>query len=394
MENSKRKLDKKSSASMILAVLVCFVMVTIYMISNNLATSYALPSELDAKNIDSITTNLETIAIQGSTLVTNGIDMQNKLRSTFTKDGKTYTVDMFCLEYDKGMPNANLTYNKVSDSTKYIDEGIAYIVNTAYSNVNSGSETNITLSNNEYYAAQTAIWIYQLKVLGYQASQSTTGETAGDTTESINKMWESVYANHASGVASKIYNYVMKAKEVKEKTGTNAITLSNGNPELKLSSDKSYYETDLISVNVTTKNENTIFSGFKFEINSNEYNTIVVDESGNQITDLNSLAGKSFRIRVDATNLNAGTEANITGKISGIFTTNSFLAYQKSESPESSQIALLVTNNKQVDSVELKAKVTVPDTGADYSKYIYIIGAMVLVIGLSVIYVNAKAKQQ
>lgn len=389
-EEKKIRLDGKSSASIILGVFVCFFMATVFMISNNLGTSYALPDEIDAKDIASITTKLETIAITENSKLPNGIAMQSKFSGTFSTNGKTYNVDMFCLEYDKGMPNADSTYNKVIDSTKYIDEGIAYIVNSAYANVNLNNGTDIKLSEDEYYAAQTAIWIYQLKVLGYQANPELEGK-GGDTTESINKMWESVNANHSSGIASKIYNYVIGAQNVKNSTGVNAITLSIGNPELKLSSDKSYYETDAITVNVTTKNTNTTFDGFKFEINSNSYNTTVVDEAGNQITDLNSIAGKPFKIRVDATNLNAGSEANITGTFSGLFTTNSFLAYQGTSS---TQIALLVTNNKQVESVELKAKVTVPDTGVDYSQYIYIIGAMVLVIGLSVIYVNAKAKQQ
>lgn len=392
MENSKIKLDKKSSASMILAVLVCFVMVTIYMISSNLTTSYALPSELDAKDVSQINTKIVDISSYNSG-ISDGVVLAGKWQGTFTSGGQSYTVDLFCLEYEKGMPK-DVIYNKLSDSSKYIDDGISYIINTAYQNSKLESNT-VTLSAEDYYAAQTAIWIYQLKVLGYQANAEIEAEGFGESTESINKMWNSINSNHASGVASKIYNYVMKAKAVKESTGTNAITLSDGNPELKLSSDKAYYETDLISVNVTTKNENTTFNGFKFEINDNSYNTTVVDENGNVITDLNSLQNKSFKIRVNATNLNAGTEANITGKISGIFTTNSFLAYQRvGENSSKSQIALLVTNNKSESYVELKANVKVPDTGADYSKYIYIIGAMVLVIGLSVIYVNAKAKQQ
>lgn len=379
MENSKRKLDKKSSASMILAVLVCFVMITVYMISNNLTTSYALPSELDAKDIDSITTKLETIAIPGNTIVPNGINMQSKFRGTFIKDGKTYTVDMFCLESEKGMPN-NAQYDKVVDSSAYIDEGIAYIVNSAYKDSKFDNNNNLALSNDQYYIIQSAIWIYQ--------------EIKNPKNDTIANMWKSIQENHTSGAAKTIYELVYLAQKVQSSTGENQIEITNNNPEFKLSDDKTYYESSPITVSIKRKNDNTTFSGFTFEINNNSYDTIVVDENGTVITDLNSLENKTFKIRVNATNLNAGTEANITGKISGIFTTNSFLAYKKQTDADKYQVALLVTNNKANDYVELKAKISVPDTGADYSKYIYIIGAMVLVIGLSVIYVNAKAKQQ
>ena len=79
---------------------------------------------------------------------------------------------------------------------------------------------------------------------------------------------------------------------------TNSIKLSDGNPELKLSADKNYYETGVMSVAVTTA-VNTEFSGFKFTINSNNYTTTVVDENNNEITDLATIAtGKKFKIRV------------------------------------------------------------------------------------------------
>ena len=149
-----------------------------------------------------------------------------------------------------------------------------------------------------------------------------------------------------------------------------------------------------MSVAVTTA-VNTEFSGFKFTINSNNYTTTVVDENNNEITDLATIAtGKKFKIRVAATNLNAGNEATITGDISGVFITHTFLAYQDQDNPTESQIALLVTNNYKETTVPLKLNIKVPDTGSNYSKYIYIVGTLVLVIGLSVIYVNTKTRKE
>lgn len=61
------------------------------------------------------------------------------------------------------MPDAT-KYVKVTNSDSYVDAGIANIVNRAYASAKetvSGSNTVITLSNDEYYIAQSAIWIYQ-----------------------------------------------------------------------------------------------------------------------------------------------------------------------------------------------------------------------------------------
>ena len=77
-----------------------------------------------------------------------------------------------------------------------------------------------------------------------------------------------------------------------------------------------------------------------------------------------------------------------------MFTTHSFLAYQDQDNPTESQIALLVTNNYKETTVPLKLNIKVPDTGSNYSKYIYIVGTLVLVIGLSVIYVNTKTRKE
>lgn len=383
MKKKNFRLDGKSGASIILGVLVCFFMVTVFAFSNKLKTSYALPTNLDAKDISEVKTKLTPINIAAGSKFADSVVMVNKFTSEFSKDNVNYVVDMFCLEHEKGMPDAT-KYVKVTNSDSYVDAGIANIVNRAYASAKetvSGSNTVITLSNDEYYIAQSAIWIYQ--------------EILNAKNADIAKMWTSVQAlKDTNATAKAIYDYVDSAKNVKSSNLTNSIKLSDGNPELKLSADKNYYETGVMSVAVTTA-VNTEFSGFKFTINSNNYTTTVVDESNNEITDLATIAtGKKFKIRVAATNLNAGNEATITGDISGVFITHTFLAYQDQDNPTESQIALLVTNNYKETTVPLKLNIKVPDTGSNYSKYIYIVGTLVLVIGLSVIYVNTKTRKE
>lgn len=119
------------------------------------------------------------------------------------------------------MPDAT-KYVKVTNSDSYVDAGIANIVNRAYASAKetvSGSNTVITLSNDEYYIAQSAIWIYQ--------------ETLNAKNADIAKMWTSVQAlKDTNATAKAIYDYVDSAKNVKSSNLTNSIKLSDGNQNL------------------------------------------------------------------------------------------------------------------------------------------------------------------
>jgi len=389
MENKKNNLDTKTSATIIIGVLVCFFMIAVYAITNYVKPSYALPTDVvDASKIDEVTSS--TSNLNGMTGYTpantqNWYNLYTKFSGKAKLNDIDYTIDMFCLEILKEMPNES-KYTKLANSSAYIDEGISYIVNTAYKNAKLNDTTKeITLDTEAYYNAQLAIWIYQeLK----NPNKEATGDDA-TTIKTINDMWADINQNHTTGAAKAIYEYVTGAQAAQSSTAKNAITVSSGKQELSLSADKKYYETDLLSIAITTA-PNTTFSGFNFTVKSQDYETTVVDENGNQITDLSSLTDKKFRIRIDASKLPAGSSTSITGDFAGIFTHSSFLAYKYNDE---SQTALLATNASTEKNVSLKFNVTVPDTGVDYSQYIYMIGAMILVIGIAVIYVNAKQEQ-
>ena len=396
MNKRKYNFDGKSSASIILGVFVCFFMIAVYTITTQLNTSYALPlDDIDASKIDKVTSTVTTITDpvyvptegkSGNTYLWHPI--VSKFQGQTTIDEKQYLIDMFCLEVLKDMPNTT-EYKKLSDSSQYIDEGIAYIINTAYKSAKettADGKTTITVTNDEYYDAQLAIWIYQ----ELKGATKTTNEEDKAVIEEINKTWTAINANHASGNAKIIYDYVIGAQEAQKSTVKNSITVSSGNPELKLSEDKSYYITDLLTVSVTTA-ANTTFEGLRFTMNNKDYNTTLVDESGKEITDYTTLKDTKFRVKVAASDLQAGSKISLTGNFSGVFTHSSFLAYSSGSNED--QIALLANNTKEEKVFELQLNIKVEDTKADYSQYIYMIGAMVLVIGLAVIYVNTKQEQ-
>lgn len=397
----------KAYTSIVLSIFVCFIMIGAFVLSNGLKTSYALPAELDASNIDTLVTATEDLTSEPYQPFGNGTTVigEKFVGKINTGSGETvYYVDMFCLEQLKGMPNAGHEYSKVADSTKYIDNGITYIVNKAYENA-SIQNNKITLSSVDYYNAQIAIWIYQQlqKIKPFEWCQQDecavtpntqqTVTTAASTLNTLRATWTAIQNDHASGNAKIIYDYITGAQAAAKDTTENTITITPNKVQLKLSDDKKYYDTDLLQINVTTA-ANSTFAGFTYTMNDNEYGTIIADENGNEITDYSTLANTKFKIRVPAEKLKAGTTAKVSGDLIGLFQTSNYLAYQfVGEESDSQQIGLLATSAKSASRHKLNLSVTVPDTGVDYSQYIYIIGAMVLVIGLTVIYVNTKAKE-
>ena len=85
MKKKNFRLDGKSGASIILGVLVCFFMVTVFAFSNNLKTSYALPTNLDAKDISEVKTKLTPINIAAGSKFADSVVMVNKFTSELAK---------------------------------------------------------------------------------------------------------------------------------------------------------------------------------------------------------------------------------------------------------------------------------------------------------------------
>ncbi len=402
MNENKRKLDTKTGTTIIFSIIVCLLVVGMYVITNKTGRSYALTiDDIDAKDVEKISVKTGyfsdyTIptAYKPSDAEENWVPLRSKFKGdaivgSSSAGQQTYRIDMFCLEMSKDIPVVPdgadpLFYNPVNNSSSYIDEGITYIINTAYKGATS-TDSTISLSDDAYYNAQIALWMYQ-----YKTSQ-VAGMNDTDKTK-LNNMWSSIEANKTEGNAKIIYDYVVNAMNVKANTTDNSIVVSKGKNELTLSEDKTYYETDLLTVSITTA-ANTTFSGFNFTFNSNNYETTIVDESGNTITDYTQLQDKKFRIRIPAASLEAGSKTNITGEFYGVFTHKSFLAFAANTTTGDYQIALLATSTNNTKTQKIELNVEIPDTGVNYSQYIYIIGAMVLVIGISIIYVNTRSKE-
>lgn len=417
----RKKKEGKTTSAILLGTLVCFVLIAVYGIVSQLKVSYAFPTAFDqvsADDIESVKSKTTQINYRPSTSWKN---LTYKFTVETTANNPKYQLDMFCLEMFREVPGTDDdgTEFKRQSQNKYIDEGINSIVIAAYDNATvnaTGNNVTITLSNENYYNAQMAIWIYQnLDILGIDVQnyehfsnvpagdnktkiQKVIGNEDAEITEAnfddlkeLQKMWNAIKTSHTSGAAKTIYDYVTNAVDSKTITTKNTISL-DGKVELKLTSDKEYYQTDLLQVEIT-KAVNTEFNGFTFNIKSDNKNVTVelIDQEGNIITDFNSIGDKKFRIRLKASDLAPNSTTNLTGDISGVFKHIGFKEYKATD--EAWQIALLAASTSEDESVPLKLSVSVPDTGAGYTGYIYIIGALVLIVGLTVIYVNTKFQE-
>lgn len=412
----KNKKDKKTSSIFLMGSLVCFVLIAVYGITTQLKVSYAFPNsfnEIDSSKIESIKSTAARLDVAYLPTESPAGDnawkkMYEKFTGSATVNETTYNLDMFCLEIFKEIPLATTqpeTDKNYTRQTDSVDEGITSIIISAYEKANvkkEGNTVTMSLDNGDYYNAQMAIWIYQNMDL-LKKSEITIADVPGDDDiekadnlkeiQALQRLWKDISKEdgHSSGPAKIIYDYVANAIDTNTIQTKNTVKL-NGNVVLKLTSDKKYYETDLLTLEIT-KAANTEFNGFNFTIKSDNknVNVEVVDESGNVITDYSQIETKKFKIRLDASNLPANTTANVTGDISGVFKHISFKKYKSSN--DKYQIALLVASDSKDESVPIKLSVTVPDTGLGNSLYIYIIGALVLIVGMTIIYVNTKVQE-
>ena len=404
-KNVKNKKDGKSSSAILGATLVCFVLIAVYGIVSQLKVSYAFPKafdKIDSTQIKQIVPTTKTeLAYKPAEAGVTWKVMGDKFTGRATVNSTTYNLDMFCLEMFKNVPSAsdNVTYSRTEEN---VEEAINYIITKAYENSKIEEKDNtvtISLSDGDYYDAQMAIWIYQNQAL-LAKDTITKADVIGaddeekqsnvDQANDLKTMWNGIKTNHTNKHAKTIYDYVTGANNAKSDTSKNSIKI-NGKVELKLTKDNKYYETDLLGVEIT-KAVNTEFNGFKFNIKSDNKDVAaeIVDEKGNVITDYKELENKKFKIRLDASKLAVNTTTKLSGDVSGVF---KHISFNKYKATNDWQIALLAVSTSKDESVPLKLSVTVPDTGFGYSGYIYIIGAIVLIVGLTIIYVNTKKQE-
>ena len=194
-----------------------------------------------------------------------------------TTDGKY----VYCMTYSKTVPNTNISYTKTK--TKYTDPGIAYILE-------EGSKAK---NDQEYFIAQTALWIYLTDNGKMPKSNNVT-------------TFKSTLSKSTNATAKKIKKLVNKATELKE----NNVKVDNTSPKVTLSNNITFTLSD--NGEYYNSNEITVTSNtgkYETELVSAPTGTTYIDSEG-KITI--SVPVKSVTTTPQKIKLVAKTSKNIT----------------------------------------------------------------------------------
>ena len=227
------KLDSQSSASIVLAVIVAFFMGTMFLATNSIGKSFALPSS-NTTIPDNLATHLESM--------NSDTDLWNKVNAMINaaglepsselfdapysriKDKDEDGFDLYCLDRTLQVGEFTFTKDQIANTNYRV---ILFLLEDVYRN---------NVSNEEYYSVQHAIWYY------LASNGLDTDPSAASYVKAIDTA-----ANNGNELARDIKGKVNNA--IKESSRGNYISVANFR-DLKLvkSEDGKYLESSDIIV--------------------------------------------------------------------------------------------------------------------------------------------------
>ena len=401
-EEKRKKRTFRSSISVMMSFVLAFVtMVSVIAYSFD-KISFALPAETTSEFPDTIKTGTESsddMVVKGKTATT-----QIRLH-TATVNGKTEYV--YCIEADLGI-GANTDYKK---DKKIEDNGLlfllTYLTGSNYSIVDS-SGNDLTSENGKKAAGwikQTAIWVYQHEV----GAVHNTGDGFFDDAAIEKVRHETILYLLSSGVdqtsilntgTTPIYDsckvngktineLIADAKKIHNGTlswnSDFTLNVQKKSDTISLSSDKKYYQSDVITVS-----GNAGFLGFEVSVESDVTGVQIVDLSGNEITDLDNLsAGTQFVVRVPKDKV-SDSKKTIKIQITGAFKGNVAYRYFYEDMQSVAYTGDYVKHEVKGTDIEI---VPIPDTASSAAQSIYLVGLIILLTGVGIIYANIKPRK-
>ena len=290
-KKKKGKLDKQSSASIVLAFTMMFFLVTMFMVTQQLGTSYALPN---------LTYVPETLTFSGTLLDNDPTSENPKWRYSNglivgfdfkAKDTKGTEYDMFCVEAQKGVDSTD-TYTSPTHMDYRYASGVAWILNHA--NEFTGS---LATANEKKYVTQFAIWLY----LDEWEDQLTDEQVA-----TIN--------SHNDIYAQKIRELAQAGKAHNDpKAGSISVNTSN----VQFTVEGDYIYSSEISV---TSNKPDFWNGYAVGRGVDvDEGLEIVDANGNVSNVLNFSNDSKFRIRVPLNKIKDSENFEIKINVHGYF---------------------------------------------------------------------------
>lgn len=301
-------------------------------------------------------------------------------------------IPIFCIEY-------NVTYSVGKEYTpgeEISDYGLIYLMSKIYPNVPfKDADGNELAENIQVWLTQSAIWSYLYETGDPKNSDFVTWN---DKVKDVNRLYDSSanYVITADAGKSLYEQFGINTLIEKAKTMRNHVMLvsvSKKSENISVTNDNKFYQTDLISVTGSVGSTDiTSFEGYSVNLSKVPEGTILVDESGNQYSDLENMSPTSkffVRIPVDkVTDENKTLEISVSGK----FKTYGANKYVSGEYQKVANVKLLNKNVNHPLTIQLDYTPEVPNTGMGVAQTIYFMGLILLLSGVGIVYANAKPK--
>ncbi len=327
---------------------------------------FALVALVFTLNFDTALAAPNSIKVKRAEVLSDTIS-NNKYGFTYftTTEGDS----LYCIDNQKLALQSNTEATLVGEA----DAGVQYILEHGYPNVRpTGNDEN------DKIITQAAIWWYldDTNQGDNDVVDTFRNATTTDLYDLIPKYIKPLVANAKKAVATKP-NYNLNIN-------------SEGN-ELVLSDDGNYYESRLISVDLTgIKSYNATFDG-------GTSNTRIVDETGKARTIFNN--GEKFKVRIPTDELNAETTVNIEVSAKGVnkkaqIYKSSNNDYQRVVGLYSDETPLTKAINLTVAPDTTTVEVDVPNTSANVLMISVVAGIVIIIVGLGVILYRTKRSKK
>lgn len=245
-----------------------------------------------------------------------------------TEDG---TI-VYCMDIDKKGATTGMGYTYLAEG----DQGLLYIIKNSYPN-----KTITGVPERDQYITQSAIWWYL------------------DDINGVNKLdpaFKTTDKEAYPGMRNEIIKLVNAGKAYKNQTqATPSMTLTTGETNLKLTSDKKYYESDYMSASlVAASSYNVEATGAK--------NINIINAKGAVQQKYNS--GEKFKVKIPAGDITAKTTITVkTTAVGG----NEMVATYK---PNDSAYQRVVSSKIYTKEVNLEKKATLSVTPVAQEKHV------------------------
>lgn len=297
---------------------------------------------------------------------------------------------IFCVEHNTQV-NDGEAYTNSDDITDY---GLLYLLNNSYAN---GIKVTPVSGNNSKYVegwvTQAAIWMYL-----YEKDTTATQETSKNyidpqdvatikTTTKLTKYNSDRSDSVVVYQGDNLYTTYIKPLVEKAKAANDVaiLNVSKQSDEIKMSEDKKFYFSSLITV---TGDPSSSLKSFSVSLNGID-GAKAVDEEGNELTSA-ILPGTKFYVRIPAEKVTTKVQ-NVAVSVDGRFVTlegkyyNAAGDYQK--------VVSVKAGEKVISKGTVVEFIGTDDTGMNTVQTIYFIGLIVLLCGVGIVYANAKPVQ-